>query len=579
MDSDISSSTDIARWSNLENLDDQWSYRSERAARFIPPGATLMDIGCGKMAIEKMLPQDCKYIPVDVVARDARTIIRDLNKGEYPPADGATHICVLGVLEYLNDPEAFFEWLSRTAASRLILSYITSETGTESPNRRDVGWVNDLTEAGIIDLAKKHGFTSVFEEWLTNNRLFVFDRASQAKRIFDMRYGLLSYTTTNLGDEIQSIAAQQFLPSTNVLINRDQLNLPPDDSGERCKIILNGWHTHKPENWPPSDLLDALLVSFHITDEVTSENTSQHKPSEMLLEGKSLDYLRAHAPIGSRDLWTRDLLKKKNIDAYFSGCMTLTLGTGQPAQRHDYVGAVDLDKPVLKQLQNRISSRIVTTTHEDTVPAPFAQRAARAKRLLGIYAHAKSVVTSRLHCALPCLALGTPVLFVISAKDTYRFSGLSDLVRHCSKKEFLGGKVDFDPDNPSPNSDAYLKYRYELVRTVNRFIGGDAAALNAPLHPFVPDADPESLIAAEQSLQKARAANASVGMFRSVFKAGRNYASTTRVDFLRDLARVHRAIGNLEEAKRLLEIAHAERPERAYIKKLLDEVSQELGEC
>jgi hypothetical protein len=406
----------------------------------------------------------------------------------------------------------------------------------------------------------------------------VFDRTSQAKRIFDMRYGLLSYDTTNLGDEIQSIAAQQFLPSTDVLIDRDQLNLPPDTGGERCKIILNGWHTHRPENWPPSDLLDALLVSFHITDEVNRENTSKRKPSEMLFEGKNIDYLRAHAPIGSRDLWTRDLLKKKNIEAYFSGCMTLTLGTGQPALRHDYVCAVDLAKPVLKQLQKRISSRIVTTTHEDTIPAPFEQRVARAKRLLGIYAHAKSVVTSRLHCALPCLALGTPVLFVISAKDTYRFSGLSDLVRHCNKKEFLDGKADFDPDTPSPNSDAYLRYRRELTRTVNDFIGGEAAAMDAPLHPFVPDADPESLIVAEQSVQKARAANASVGVFQGLFNAGRNYASTTRTDFLRDLARVHRAMGNLEEAKRLLEIAHTERPEGAHIKKMLDEVAKELAQ-
>ena len=41
----------------------------------------------------------------------------------------------------------------------------------------------------------------------------------------------------------------------------------------------------------------------------------------------------------------------------------------------------------------------------------------RAAWLLGIYSSAKAVVTGRLHCALPCLALGTPVLFVESADD------------------------------------------------------------------------------------------------------------------------------------------------------------------
>src|SRR5688572_18805788 len=65
--------TDLARWSDAHNLPDSWSHRSEFAARFVPEGATLMDIGCGKMAIEEMLPPGCTYIPVDLVRRDERT--------------------------------------------------------------------------------------------------------------------------------------------------------------------------------------------------------------------------------------------------------------------------------------------------------------------------------------------------------------------------------------------------------------------------------------------------------------------------------------------------------------------------
>ena len=33
-----------------------------------------------------------------------------------------------------------------------------------------------------------------------------------------------------------------------------------------------------------------------------------------------------------------------------------------------------------------------------------------AKNLLNKYASAKLVITSRIHCAIPCLSLGTPVL-------------------------------------------------------------------------------------------------------------------------------------------------------------------------
>ena len=57
---------------------------------------------------------------------------------------------------------------------------------------------------------------------------------------------------------------------------------------------------------------------------------------------------------------------------------------------------------------------------------------------------AKCVVTTRLHASMPCLGLKTPVLLINTQKDQYRFDGLKDLVRNCSRDEFLEGKVDFD---------------------------------------------------------------------------------------------------------------------------------------
>ena len=48
-----------------------------------------------------------------------------------------------------------------------------------------------------------------------------------------------------------------------------------------------------------------------------------------------------------------------------------------------------------------------------------------AKSYLRKYATAKLVVTSRIHCALPCLALGTPVLFLME--------GLTDEEQHMSR--------------------------------------------------------------------------------------------------------------------------------------------------
>lgn len=392
-----------------------------------------------------------------------------------------------------------------------------------------------------------------------------------------MRYALLSYHTSNLGDEIQSAAARQFLPSADILVDRDRPQDLPGGATGRFKIILNGWHTHNPENWPPSAALVPLLVSVHISNEVHAKNKSGRRPAEALLEGVNLEYLRNHAPVGARDLWTLELLRAKNVDAYFSGCLTLTLGSDRARPRHDYVCAVDLAEPVLNELRKRVRGRVVAVTHSDAMPAPFADRSRRAGRLLGIYARAKCVVTSRLHCALPCLALRTPVLFVVAARDTYRFSGLIDLIGNCTAEEFLENTNDFDPNDPPANSDAYLPFRRKLVETAGRFIEPTATDAGAPLHPFVPGADMDGDIAIEQSLaQMAVAASRPRRAFQRIFQANRDYSNFSRPDFLRDLARAHRAMGNLDEAKRLLQLARDENPSDTHIEKLLDDV---LSEC
>lgn len=391
----------------------------------------------------------------------------------------------------------------------------------------------------------------------------------------DPRYALISHSTINLGDEIQSIAVKQFLPTVDLLVDRDALNRLPEGASGRYRIVLNGWHTRRPENWPPAPQFDALAVSVHLSGEVNPANPTGRRPAEVLLEGKNLDYWRAHAPVGTRDLWTLDLLRAKGVDAYFSACVTLTLGTGTALPRHDYICAVDLPEPVLDALRERARCRVVVTTHRDPAPAPFAQRTRRAGRLLSLYAQARAVVTSRLHCALPCLAFQTPVLLIDAARDAYRFSGLHDLVAHCAPEEFVNGAARFDPNEPPPNTAAYLAYRHALARTINAFVDPANQSDRAPA-PFIPDTDIDGLIDIEETLaEKEAAVLRARGIFRQVFKPGTDFSRYQSADFLRDLARVHQQMGDIKEAIRLLEIALAERPKGIEIKQLLDDLSRD----
>jgi len=383
-----------------------------------------------------------------------------------------------------------------------------------------------------------------------------------------MRYALLSYRTTNLGDEIQSLAAQQFLPATDLLVDRDNLDVALAAGQGPAKLILNGWHTHHPESWPPSSDLIPLLTSFHITAEPGADGVAS--ASELLLRGENLAYLRAWEPVGARDRWTLGLLERCGVEAYFSGCLTLTLGAETARRRGSYVCAVDVPGRLEGRLGRRFGDELVSLTHTDVLPGTFEDRSERARRLLSIYAFARCVVTTRLHCALPCLALGTPVLFVETASDRYRFEGLRELLHTSSLEDLLEGDGRYDVADPPPNFEEHLGYRARLIEAVNSFLFEAESPAPRPLFPFEPDPGVEPLIRIERSLTHwQRAAQDAARSFSAVFRSGRDYSSDAPPDFLRDIARVHLGVGNRTEARRLLELALTKRKNAPYIKELL----------
>lgn len=292
--------------------------------------------------------------------------------------------------------------------------------------------------------------------------LFNMDHHSATK------YALQSFSTDNLGDEIQSIAAHTFLPKVNTFIDRDNLGNAALDTPH--KMILNGWYSHRPENWPPSDKIIPLIISFHASRDIARENTLRMPFTDRLKQPDSICYLKAHGPIGVRDDHTGAFLNALGVPSYFSGCLTLTLTPSSTVERLPYVCLSDVDQDIADYVE-RVSGRmIVRTTHINSNVNDPLKRLGLARDLLSIYASAAFVVTSRLHCALPCLALGTPVLFCPWAEDTYRFSGLFELLRHTSKQDLLNGLAPFDFREPGPNSDKHLALRDVLIARCNSFI-------------------------------------------------------------------------------------------------------------
>jgi hypothetical protein len=166
--------TDVARWSDPGNLKQVWSLRAERVAQLIGTGAQVLDIGCGAMDLERHLPEGCVYIPADLVARDARTLLCNLNEGCLPdrPADVIT---MLGVIEYCHDPQRVFKMLSELS-KRLIVTYNPVDLD-DGRDRSRQGWFNALTSAALVSLAEQaHYELQVVAPASQRERIYLFER-------------------------------------------------------------------------------------------------------------------------------------------------------------------------------------------------------------------------------------------------------------------------------------------------------------------------------------------------------------------------------------------------------------------
>ncbi|GHV57470.1 hypothetical protein FACS1894182_06380 [Bacteroidia bacterium] len=314
----------------------------------------------------------------------------------------------------------------------------------------------------------------------------------------------------NIGDYIQALAASQFFDNIDFFIERENLH---QYDGEYAKMIMNGWFMDCPENWPPSEKIMPKFIAFHINS----------LAKEKLLSDQSIKYLKKHEPIGCRDENTMLMLKEKGIKAYFSGCLTLTLGekysTNDKEDMYYFVDPYFITRWNVKHFirnficlfyywkdikviatkyfgkQHTMKQRMVLTTfyleykkyfsrdllltseyiHQQSldIRKQFPSNDSLllyAENLVEKYARAKLVITSRIHCALPCLGLGTPVIYIENVQQlessACRMNGLVELFNvvswnknHLELKFKQMGKIDKDnyPINKFAHKDLIAK--------------------------------------------------------------------------------------------------------------------------
>ena len=289
----------------------------------------------------------------------------------------------------------------------------------------------------------------------------------------------------NIGDYIQSIASRQFYPHVDCYVNRENICNFASPDNKRVKCILNGWWMWHPENWPPSEDINPLPISMHISP----------IHSDDMFTTRSILWFKQFEPIGCRDYITLDLLRSRNIEAYYSGCLTLTLGrtyknlNPENNKRICFIDPyLDVNSSkkrfllyfllfkapytILKMSSKDFFSRrwndgykhknwfknlLYVANFYKVYSSMFSNRVLRnaeyythmvelsndshdtmlktADSLLKKYSESRYIVTSRIHAGLPCLGIGTPVIFVTHESleglswNAGRLKGLIELLR------------------------------------------------------------------------------------------------------------------------------------------------------
>lgn len=249
-----------------------------------------------------------------------------------------------------------------------------------------------------------------------------------------MKYFTLAYSGAkldyriNLGDEIQSVAAARLLPRVDGAVSREKLNMV----SEPCIVSMNGFFMDSP-NWPPTDKVVPIPFAFHI-----SKKYEKHICSEA-----GLAYLKRFEPIGCRDRATHQILEKRGVEAYYSKCLTLTLDKRAVAPDRGKVYVVGVTSALQKVIPEELLNDAVFVNQSKVQLPNFSPELKRqmAQELLEDYKqNASLVITSRIHCAMPCIAMGIPVVFLFSKqrRDDYRVHIIEDIIGiHYIDERFL----------------------------------------------------------------------------------------------------------------------------------------------
>lgn len=153
--------------------------------------------------------------------------------------------------------------------------------------------------------------------------------------------------------------------------------------------------------------------------------------------------LRMHAfqPIGCRDYHTFSELREEGLNVYYGGCLTVTFSKRKNKPIDGKVFIVGISPDVANRIPNEVKKDAIYAEH--IFYGTECRGETNAKKVFERYNNEASlVITSKIHCAQPCLAAGIPVIFICE-KMSFRYDVLKQYIPVYSIDDMK--QVDWNP--------------------------------------------------------------------------------------------------------------------------------------
>ena len=151
--------TNLARWRHVTRFDLDWNERVALIGSLIAPESVVLEFGAGRQILQSLLPQTCTYIASDVIPRNEKTFVCDLNASNLPTLPLHDTAVFSGVLEYIHDVPRVLDHLM-ASTEVIIPSYAPCRHRNISTRYRRLvhGWVNAYTKSEFEQLFETRGY-------------------------------------------------------------------------------------------------------------------------------------------------------------------------------------------------------------------------------------------------------------------------------------------------------------------------------------------------------------------------------------------------------------------------------------